>query len=276
MLHRQTKQLVLNMSPSLRFKFIKQLRCLSTKEKATIEYRELLKSYTNSKTSYASSVSEFPLVTNSVRELLTEKAASLPNSVCHAFPFQGVDLTFGQLHERVNVAAQNLLAMGFLKGDRIAIALPNSFELLITTLAASYIGAVTILLNPAYQMVELEYMLKKTGAKGLVIYDSFKVLKHMQLIQKLCPEIETAIPGELNSKLLPALKHVIVLNSPLVPEKKTYKGTWTFAEINKSRRSGYELPFIDLDDPFLILFTVSRGNNFEFLINLFEKILFLK
>ena len=115
-----------------------------------------------------------------------------------------------------------------------------------------------MVLNPAYQAVELEYMLNKTGAKGVFFYDSFKVLKHMELFSKLCPELETSLPGELVSKKFPNLKHLFVLNSPLVPEKKTYKGTWDFTKFSQPKSSGskIEWPYVDVDDPSTILFTV--------------------
>jgi acyl-CoA synthetase (AMP-forming)/AMP-acid ligase II len=241
------------------YKLFSNSKLLAQIDQEPVEYRELMKSFTNLKTSYATTVSEFPLVSNNIRQFLDEKASTLPNKLGYAFPFQGIHLTFSELKERVNTAAQNLLNLNFQKGDRIAIALPNSAELMITTLAASEIGLITVLLNPAYQTLELEYMLKKTSVKGLVIYDTFKVLKHIEIIQKLCPELESCIPGELNSQKLPTLKHIFVLNSPLIPEKKTYKGTWSFSELSEKKSSfkKYDLPYIDLDDPSLILFTVN-------------------
>lgn len=138
--------------------------------------------------------------------------------------------------------------------------MPNNYELATTFLAASQIGLVSVVLNPAYQQVEFEYMLQKTGAKGLVVYDSFKILNHIELIRKICPEIDSSEPGKIESKKLPNLKHVIVLNSPLVPEKKTYKGTWQFSEISEPKSSAqkYESPVVDIDDPCLILFTVIK------------------
>ena len=102
-------------------------------------------------------------------------------------------------------------------------------------------------------------MLKKSGARGLVIYDSFKTLQHMEIMRRLCPEIDHNEPGQLSSKTLPDLKHVFVLNSPLVPTKSTYKGTWDFSRLlEKSQRNEkHILPYVDIDDPCLILFTVN-------------------
>lgn len=128
--------------------------------------RELLHSRPNPTLSYASSFSEFPMALRTTRELLAQKATEKGNKLAYLFPYQGIKLTFSELKERVDSAAQNLLDLGFQKGDRIAFALPNSVELLILSLAASEIGAISTLMNPAYQKVEFEYMLKKTRAKG--------------------------------------------------------------------------------------------------------------
>jgi non-ribosomal peptide synthetase component E (peptide arylation enzyme) len=188
--------------------------------------RELIKSHTHPKMSYATTVSEFPLVLSTVRDIIDEQAQKLPNQMIYAFPHQGVNMKIGELKQRVDTMAQNYLELGFHKGDRIAFILPNTHELVVAFLAAAKVGLISVVLNPAYQIVELEYMLKKTNAKGVLIYDSFKTLKHMEVLRKLCPELDSSRPGELASTRLPMLKHVVVLNSPLEAEKKQYNGTW--------------------------------------------------
>ena len=72
------------------------------------------------------------------------------------------------------------------------------------------------------------------------------------------PELDQSETGKIKSKNLPNLQHVVVLNSPLIPEKKTYKGTWKFTDISESKLADghHELPYVDIDDPCLILFTV--------------------
>ena len=211
--------------------------------------------FTNLKTSYSNSISNFPLVTKTIRDLIDENVHN--NRKIYCFPHQGIDLSASELNERVGVAAQNLLKLGFRKGDRIGIVLANTLEMVISTLACAYIGGISVLLNPAYQLVELEYMLKKAGTKGLIIYDSFKHLQHLNIIRKICPELDSCAPGELNSKRLPDLRHVFVLNSPLSPEKKDYKGTWKYDLLSEKASTSlrHELSYLELDDPSLILFT---------------------
>ena len=56
----------------------------------------------------------------------------------------------------------------------MAIALPNTVEFAITLLACAKIGVIVVSLNPAYQLVEVEYMLKKTSTKGRI--KSFNII----------------------------------------------------------------------------------------------------
>ena len=219
---------------------------------------DLMTAHTHPKLSYTMTTSQFPMLATTIHELIETRAMDSSDKMVFGFPHQGINLTFKELKQRVDVVSQNLLQMGFQKGDRVCFVLPNTIELVISFLGATQIGLIGVVLNPAYQLVELEYMLKKTGAKGLFIYDSFKVLQHLQLIQKLCPELDSCAPGKLESKNLPDLKSVIVLNSPLVPEKTTYKGTIPFELVLKPQSSGtkVQVPVVETDDPCLILFTV--------------------
>ena len=224
---------------------------------ANIDSSELAKFHTHPNLSYTTTTSSFPLIMNTINDYIVRNAKDQPSELVYGLPHQGINLTFGELKQRVDIAAQNLLDLGFLKGDRIALAIPNNIEFVITFLAASQIGLITVTLNPAYQLKELEYMLKKTGCKGLVIYDSFKTLQHLTLMRKLCPEMETCAPGELKSAILPDLKHIFIINSPLIPKKETYKGTWSFNVISepKSTNVKHNIPYVEMDDSCLIMFT---------------------
>lgn len=234
------------------------VRCFRTNSVFRNDENDLLKVTTNLKSSYASSTSEFNLVPHTVRDLVDMQAELAPNKMVFGFPHQSVNLTFAELKQRVDAFAENLIEIGLQKGDRIGFALPNCYQLAVAYLASAKLGLISVFLNPAYQLTEFEYMLAKSGTKALIIYDSFKHLNHMSLIQTLCPELDSSQPGQLNSKKLPLLKHIIVLNSPLNP-KQTFKGTWSFEHFvkAKSNYTNFQMPYIDIDDPHLILFTVG-------------------
>lgn len=163
--------------------------------------------------------------------------------------------------------SQNLLDMGLVKGDRIGIILPTTHDLLIIYLACSQIGIISVFLSPVDGKVELNYKLKKVDPMCIILYESFHAYKHLDLIKELCPELESSTPGEILSKNLPSLRHVFILQNPLNTEKKLFQGTWDFAKLSEALPNGvkHELPDVKLEDPNLILFTVSLYRKSSFL-----------
>jgi fatty-acyl-CoA synthase len=188
-----------------------------------------------------------------VGDALKEMAVKKPNEIAYKFCLTNTSFSFIDLKQRVDELAQSLLNVGFKHGDRLAIMLPNIPETALTILAAASIGVTFVLMNPAYQLVEIEHMLKKTKSKGIVIVDQLKTLKHYELIKSICPEIETCLKGELKSKRLPDLKHIIVTS--LMPKTDEFKGAWSFHNIQKYDLVKRELPYVDFDDTLALLFT---------------------
>jgi non-ribosomal peptide synthetase component F len=229
---------------------------------------------THARKSYALSIPEsFFLLPETIGERIEASALERPDEICYVFPHnRDFIVTFKELKQRVDTMAQNLLNLGFAKGDRVAFVLPNTSELVIGSLACASIGCVSVVLNLGYQAFELEYMLKKTGAKGVVIYDTFRTLKHLETLTQLCPEINSSAPGELKSVKLPSLKHVFVINSPFSNSKQNYKGTWSYDQLANPMPGNrkIESPHVDIDDPCFILFTVSL--NFILFVHFFSKI----
>ena len=150
-----------------------------------------------------------------------------PNEVAYKFSMTQQQFKFLEIKQRVDEIAQNFLDMGFKKGDRIAVFLPNVPENSLTILAAASIGLIVVMMNPAYQLVEVQHMLRKTKAKGIIMLDNLKVLQHYEMLKKICPELETSQKGELKSQQLPDLKHVIITNNRLIkdPNQQT-KGNY--------------------------------------------------
>lgn len=117
----------------------------------------------------------FYLVGQTIQERLNLIAASKPNDVVYKFMATKTVFTFGELKQRVDELAQGYMQLGLSKGDRVALMLPNTPELVLSLYALSQIGCIAVLMNPVYNMDEIEFMLKKTKSKALVILKNFKV-----------------------------------------------------------------------------------------------------
>jgi acyl-CoA synthetase (AMP-forming)/AMP-acid ligase II len=91
-----------------------------------------------------------------------------PSHIAVAVSGAGPVVTYDQLRRQVDSFAARLNQVGLGRGDRIAMALPNGLEMIVSFLAASAVGAATPL-NPAYRLDEFKFYLEDTGARALII-----------------------------------------------------------------------------------------------------------
>ncbi|MBP2675112.1 MAG: AMP-dependent synthetase and ligase, partial [Deltaproteobacteria bacterium] len=76
-------------------------------------------------------------------------------------------MTFGALRENVRRLAERLAALGFGRGDRIAIAMENGPDLALALLAVASCGT-AVPLNPKYRTDEFAFYYGDANAKGLI------------------------------------------------------------------------------------------------------------
>jgi acyl-CoA synthetase (AMP-forming)/AMP-acid ligase II len=80
----------------------------------------------------------------------------------------GPTIDYRELRREVNDLAATLRELGFGKGDRIAMALPNGLEVIALFLTASSVGTAAPL-NPAYTRDEFKFYLEDTNARALIV-----------------------------------------------------------------------------------------------------------
>ena len=164
--------------------------------------------------------------------------------------------TYDEFAERVDRFAAGLLSLGLYKGDRIGIWSPNRPEWLLAQFATARIGLILVNVNPAYRTSELEYALKKTGAKALIYASRFKTSDYCAMLREIAPELDEARPGQLRAKRLPDLRTLIQIGGGAMP------GAFSFAEVDKAGGRGGGLARLDAiskgldrNDPINIQFT---------------------
>ncbi|MGH7476500.1 MAG: class I adenylate-forming enzyme family protein [Longimicrobiales bacterium] len=175
----------------------------------------------------------------SVAQLLEVQAAEHPE---RAFlVFRDRKLTYAQVDARASALAAALHELGIERGDRIAIALPNWPEFVITLFAAAKLGATIVPLNPRYTMPELQYMLRHSEAAVVVSAEVLNGVDYLALFE-----------GLLTS--LPELQYLITVgNADLWYDDRIYQ----FEDLISSGESR-ALPATELDaetDVFAILYT---------------------
>ncbi|NWU91504.1 ACSF2 synthetase, partial [Upupa epops] len=165
--------------------------------------------------SYVQGPTDVPLLEKTVGQCLDETVERFPDREALVFFRDGVRKTFAQLKAEVDQMAAGLLALGLKKGDRLAMWGPNKYQWVLTQFAAAQAGIILVSVNPAYQALELEFVLRKVGCKALVFPTQFKTQKYYDILKQSCPEVEHSSPGGIKSKRLPDLSTVITLDSKM-------------------------------------------------------------
>jgi long-chain acyl-CoA synthetase len=108
----------------------------------------------------------------SLRELFEEACRNYGNRP--AYVNFGAILTYAQLETLSRAFAAWLTRKsGLVKGDRVAIMLPNTLQYPIALFGVLRAGMVVVNVNPLYTTRELEHQLKDSGAKAIVIVENF-------------------------------------------------------------------------------------------------------
>ena len=90
-----------------------------------------------------------------------------------AYDFMGKRITYAQTDMLSQAFAAYLQGLGLVKGDRVAIMMPNVPQYPVAVAAILRAGFVVVNVNPLYTPRELEHQLKDAGAKAIVIIENF-------------------------------------------------------------------------------------------------------
>ncbi|MFJ4591179.1 MULTISPECIES: amino acid adenylation domain-containing protein [unclassified Kitasatospora] len=95
-----------------------------------------------------------------VQELFDAQVAARPDEVAVLEADGGAPLTFRELDRRANRLARRLVAAGARPGERVALHLERSTDMVLAVLAVLKSGAAYVPLDPAYPRERLEFMLE--------------------------------------------------------------------------------------------------------------------
>ena len=130
----------------------------------------------------------------SLGQVLEKAAVESPGKV--AIVDGDARITYSELNARAEALAVGLAEMGFKKGDRIAIYMKNSLELVAAFYALQKLGVIVVWINAIYRMHEAQFILNNSGARGVFIFsqwDGYNYLAEILKIQKEVPELESII-----------------------------------------------------------------------------------
>lgn len=150
-------------------------------------------------------------------DLLDEVACKFPENVALIDIQKAERLTYREFLNRVNQLARGFLKLGLQKGEHLALWAPNLSEWIITEFAVTKIGAALISVDTNCQLQQLEYLLKQSDSRSLVMTEGLKGSEYIEVISKLFPEMKDSIPGHLNNPSLPELKNIILISERSTP-----------------------------------------------------------
>jgi acyl-CoA synthetase (AMP-forming)/AMP-acid ligase II len=81
--------------------------------------------------------------------------------------------TYPQANSRVNQLAHSLLALGLSKGDKVAVLLENSIEIVEIFLATAKTGIIIVPINFRLVGAEVEYIVNNSDAGAIIVHDEF-------------------------------------------------------------------------------------------------------
>ena len=170
----------------------------------------------------------------------------------HAIVFHDERITYTEFLARIDALADGLAALGLVPDDKLAIWLPNRPAWFVAQLAAARLGVVVVGLNPRYRAHELSYILRQSESKALLFTDHLGDVDYFETLHDVIPELKHAVPGELEARAVPALRHVIVDAEDPYPGCLRLEDVRTAVAV-RDRRSPRPRP--GPDDVFSVLYT---------------------
>ncbi len=150
----------------------------------------------NAGMSYSAGRQYSVLVGDTIGRRLDRTVAADPDGLALVSRHQGIRQTWREFDASVEAAARALLAFGIGKGDRVGVWSPTCAEWAHLQLAAARVGAILVVVNPAYQRDEVAYALRHSGVRLLVTAEAFKTSDYLQMLAAVrdrLPELERVV-----------------------------------------------------------------------------------
>ncbi|MCR8986293.1 AMP-binding protein [Brevibacillus laterosporus] len=163
-------------------------------------------------------------------DLLDETADMYPDKESIIYHERELTYTYREFQLVCNQLARGFMALGIQLGEHIAIWANNVPEWVLTQFATAKIGGVLVTVNTNYRTHELEYLLHQSDATTLLLIDQFKGVSYVDMLHEICPELQSATPGELQAERLPQLRRVIYLGEERQPGMYLFKDLYELAE----------------------------------------------
>ena len=182
-----------------------------------------------------------------------------------AYSFMGKDVTFAQTDSLSAALAAYLQGLGLVKGDRVAIMMPNVPQYPVAVAAILRAGFVVVNVNPLYTPRELEHQLKDSGSKAIIIIENFATTLEQCIAATPVKHIVLCAMGDQLGLLKGALVNYVVRNVKKMVPAFNLPGAVRFNDaIAKGTRGSFKKPALTPEDVAVLQYTggttgVSKG-----------------
>ena len=182
-----------------------------------------------------------------------------------AYSFMGKELSFAQTDQESLGLAAYLQSLGLSKGDRVAVMMPNVPQYPVTVAAILRAGLVVVNVNPLYTARELEYQLKDSGAKAIVIIENFAATLEKCIAQTPVQHVILAAMVDRLGLLKGGLVNYVVRNvKKMVPAFRLPQAVRFNDALSIGRQQAFRKPELTADDIAVLQYTggttgVSKG-----------------
>ncbi|MPY08015.1 AMP-binding protein [Moraxella catarrhalis] len=190
---------------------------------------------------------------NSLMDIFDQAFARFGNQV--AFTCMDKSITYRQLDNYSRQMAAYLQSLGLVKGDKVAVMMPNILQYPIVMIAIIRAGLTLVNVNPLYTSNELEHQLNDSEAKALFIVENFahtfeKVVNKGQVRHVVVASLGDML-GLKGFLVNAVVRHV----KKMVPEWNI-PGHVSFKDaLNKVAIGNYNRPNLALDDIAVLQYT---------------------
>jgi 2,3-dihydroxybenzoate-AMP ligase len=98
-------------------------------------------------------------------------------------------LSYAELANRMDAAAERLLQLGLQADDRMMVQLPNGWQFTVLTLACFRAGIIPVMALPAHRHYELSFLSELSEARAIAVPDFIKDFDHQDLAEGLASAI---------------------------------------------------------------------------------------
>jgi fatty-acyl-CoA synthase len=207
--------------------------------------------------SYDHGIGDFALIGRTISSHFDEVSTARASAEALVSCKQNIRWTYQQLRERVDNFARGLMQLGIQTGDRVGVWSTNNVEWVVAQYATAKIGSILVNINPSYRTTELEYALKQSGVKLLIMQaEGPRAADYVEMVAKLNGALLGTAGG---ANLVPDLQRVII-----IPNSETIKTPDTVLKFDQVYDLAAEVSVeqlmdransLDFDDPINIQYT---------------------